>query len=482
VTAAKRAASAGWAAGDAASPLRAVDGDAPAPAQAPKLSEIDLADLWVSRAGADWRHVAEWSAWVQWQEDGWHIDDTGAVRASAVDLLRESEAWEEARGLTAAQRRKLCSAATVAAMLSLASAHRAVAVTSSRWDKGTMLLGVPGGVVDLRTGKMRAASRRDYITKRCAVAPKPGAPRLWLAHLERVLRGDVESIAFLRRYLGYMLTGEIGEHALVFFYGTGRNGKGTIVETVIRLLGDYGYAAPVNLLMESRNERHPTELASLRGRRGVSCSEPPQGSKWDDGRVRSLTGGDTITARMMGQDFTSFTPTHKLILMGNHKPTLRSVDEAIKARFNILDFSVTIPVEERDPNFMDRLREEWPQILQWMIDGCLHWQEDGLGRPASMVEATEEYLQDEDTFGQFLGECCDRGPALFDTVPTMFRAYSAWCEKQGEKPLSRKAFKSALRESPGVERKRAAGDAVSGLALKSGYRPEPISRPSWQED
>ena len=445
------------------------------------MSELDLADLWVRANGADWRFVTEWGAWFEWRSDGWYPDLIGSVRASITDMLRGADNWSESAGLTAAQRRKICSAGTLAGVLSLASAHRDIAAPAAQWDTDKMLLGVPGGTVDLRTGNMRAAEKTDFITKRCAVAPAIGIPRLWLGHLQKVFRGDNDLILFVRRFFGYMLTGEIGEHALLFLYGTGRNGKGTIVETVIRLMGTYGYAAPVNLLMESHNERHPTELAMLQGARAVSCSEPPQGSKWDDGRIRSLTGGDTITARKMNKDLSSFTPTHKLLLMGNHKPTLRSVDEAIKARFNILDFSLTIPPEDRDPQFLEKLRAEWPQILEWMIAGCIDWQEGGLGRPKSMVEATTEYLQDEDLIGQFLGECCDRGPEKFDTVPVMFKAYSAWIERNGEKPLSRRMFKALLRECPGVERNTIAGDAVKGIAVKPGARVEHAPT-RWQQD
>lgn len=467
--------------------LRSVgpDDDAP-PVRAVKLSEIDLADSWVSRFGNSWRYVREWDRWFEWRQGdsaGWFEDTTGAVRASAVSLLREVESWPDIQSLTASQRRKLASSGSVAAVVGLAGVHRAVATSAAQWDAHTMLLGVPGGTVDLESGEFFTPDPLEYITKRCSVAPEEGEPVLWLRHLELVLQGDRELIDYLQRWCGYCLTGEVGEHAMLMGIGTGANGKSVIFDTLTAIFGDYAYAAPVNLLMESRTERHPTEIAILQGKRLVLCSEPPQGARWDDGRLKALTGDAKLTARRMNQDLSTFAVTHKLNVMGNHMPVLRSVDEAIRRRVNLLQFRHTIPAAERDPNFMDKLRAEHGQILQWCIDGCREWRRTGLQRPDSMAANTAEYLADEDTMQQFIEECCDREPTAFDTLAVLFRAYGAWCERVGEKAVGRKAFKAALRDTPGVTRNRVAGDAVQGLAVKEAHRATTHDAPSrWSED
>jgi len=430
---------------------------------AAELSELSLADQFVAKHAEEWRYVKASDSWIGWGDDGWRVDEIGRAKLAASEVTREVS--EQSEHATASLRRKVCSAGAASAILTLAGVSERMAASINQWDTNTMLLGVPGGVIDLRDGSMRPAQRDDYITKRCAAVPERGEPALWLGHLRRVLRDDTELIGFIHRFLGYMLTGEVGEHAMVFLYGTGANGKGTVIETVIKLMGDYGYSAPVNLLMESKNERHPVELAMLRGKRGVSCSEPSQGARWDDGRIKWLTGGDTVTARGMGENLRSFPPTHKLLVMGNHKPSLRSVDEAIKRRFCIIDFGLTIPLEERDTQFPAKLRDEWPRILNWMIDGAMLWQEDGLVRPASLARATEAYLQDEDLIEQWMDECCER--AGISAVAELYKSYCGWCEVNGERVWSKKAFSGAIYEKPGIGRKAtAAARMVDGLRLR----------------
>lgn len=196
--------------------------------------------------------------------------------------------------------------------------------------------------------------------------------------LDRITAGNCDLASFLQRIFGYSLTGLINEHALFFMYGTGANGKSVFISTVAGILNDYARTAPIETFIVSTGEKHPTELAGLQGARLVSAIETEDGRRWAESKIKALTGGDKIAARFMRQDFFEFTPQFKLIVAGNHKPGLRSVDEAVRRRLNLIPFVVTIPENERDKDLGHKLKTEWPRILQWAIEGCLAWQRQGL--------------------------------------------------------------------------------------------------------
>jgi putative DNA primase/helicase len=261
------------------------------------------------------------------------------------------------------------------------------AATIDQWDGDSWLINTPAGVVDLRTGQTRPHKLENYITKITAVAPGGAAPR-WREFLKRVTDGNEELIDYLQRMTGYCLTGSTQEHALFFLYGTGANGKSTFLNAITESMGDYHRTAPIETFTASNNDRHPTDLAGLRGARLVTANKTEEGRRWAESRIKTLTGGDKISARFMRQDFFEYIPQFKLIIAGNHKPGLRSVDEAIRRRFNLIPFTVTIPPEQRDENLGEKLKAELPGILAWMIQGCLDWQERGLDPPAIITDAT----------------------------------------------------------------------------------------------
>ena len=233
-------------------------------------------------------------------------------------------------------------------------------------------MNTPAGIVDLRTGDSRPHRREDYCTKITAVAPGGDCPR-WHEFLERITDGDNELQHYLRRAVGYGLTGLTQEQVFFFLYGTGANGKSVFLNTVSRLVGDYHATAPMEAFTASHTDRHPTELAGLRGARLVTAVETEEGRRWNESRIKVLTGGDPIAARFMRQDFFTFVPQFKLLVVGNHKPGLRNVDEAIRRRLHLVPFTVTIPPEERDEQLSEKLKEEWPGILGWAIEGAAEW-------------------------------------------------------------------------------------------------------------
>jgi P4 family phage/plasmid primase-like protien len=321
--------------------------------------------------------------------------------------------------------------------------------------------------VELKSGINRAPRPEDMCTKISACAPANIPTPLWDAFLDRVTAKDQPLQQYLQRVAGYCLTGVTSEHVLFFFYGTGANGKGVFLNTLRRIWNDYAVVAPMESFIISTTDRHPTELAHLRGARIVIAQETESGRRWAESKIKALTGGDPIVARYMRQDFFEFQPQFKLLIAGNHKPSLRGVDEAIRRRFHLIPFTVTIPLAERDINFTDKLKPEWPGILQWAVEGCLDWQRIGLQPPKAVLDATEAYLQDQDTLGRWIDERCNLDPQYAALSGELYHSWKSWAENRGEFIGSRKNFSQALDERGLTRKHQRTGTIFFGIALKN---------------
>jgi putative DNA primase/helicase len=401
-----------------------------------------LALRFAERHELDLRYVDAWGRWLRYDGQRWALDDTLLAFDLAREICREAAAECDNKKL----RRVLASAKTVAAVERLSKADRRLAASTDQWDADPWLLNTPDGTLDLRTGQLRPHNRHDYLTKITSVSPDGGCP-VWLAHLLRIMDGNSDLVAYLQRVFGYALTGSTREHALFFGYGTGANGKGVTIGTVANILAEYHRTAAIETFTASNSDRHPTELAGLRGARLVSSNETERGRQWAESRIKTLTGGDKIEARFMRQDFFEFQPQMKLFIFGNHKPGLTSVDEAIRRRLHLIPFTVTIPADERDKDLPERLRGEWPGILAWMVEGCLAWQREGLNPPAAVRDATAAYLENEDLFGQWLAEASDAevgNTYKWEPVGVLYESWRAYADRAGEKAGSKKAFSETM--------------------------------------
>lgn len=445
---------------------------------APAFSEEALALKFAARHAHNLRYVAMWNKWLRWDGTRWAFDDTKKAFSLSRDLCREVSI-----GVNKGREAKaIASAKTRAAVISLAGEDRRLAATVDQWDADPWLLNTPGGVIDLRTGKRRDHRPDDYMTKLAAVAPDASCPTpLWSKFLSTVTAGDADLQKFLARMCGYALTGSIDEHALFFLYGLGSNGKGVFVNTVSGVMGDYHHVAPIETFTESSTDRHPTELAMLRGARMVTAAETEEGRRWAESKIKVLTGGDPISARFMRQDFFEFTPQFKLIIAGNHKPGLRSVDEAIRRRFNMIPFSVTVPKAERDISLSEKLKSEWPGILAWMIEGCISWQNNRLAPPSAVIEATKNYLEAEDALLTFIEEVCVKDPQLSTVVGTLFMKWKEWAESRGEHVGSSKRLAQRLEDQRFEKVRTRRGSEIQGLGLNIPKREPPEDgEPKWK--
>ena len=231
---------------------------------------------------------------------------------------------------------------------------------------------------------------------------------------------------------------------------------------------DYHTTAPIETFTASYSDHHPTDLAGLRGARLVTATETEEGRRWAESKIKSLTGGDKISARFMRQDFFEFVPAFKLMIAGNHKPGLRSVDEAIRRRLHLIPFAVTIPPAERDKNLVESLKIEWPGILAWMIDGCMDWQATGLQPPELVTEATAQYLEAEDAIAAWIDECCQRDPQAWESRGALFSSWTAWATKAGEPAGSQKRFVQTIEARGFVPQRSHTERGFAGLRIVSG--------------
>jgi putative DNA primase/helicase len=430
------------------------EADAPAAIDPKEVSEDVVASQFTAKHRDTMRFCHHAGRWFEWDGVRWKRDDTQRAFHFARELAR----------LLSASNKSMCKASVASGAERFARADPAHSVTADRWDSNKWLLGTPGGIVDLKEGKLRRPDPSAYITRLTGVAPSSEPPTRWLEFLNQTTGGDAEMIAFLQRLCGYLLTGDTSEHALFFIYGPGGNGKSVFLNMLQHILADYAETAAMDTFTASMATKHPTDLAMLKGARGVFASETEAGSNWAEARIKALTGGDRITARFMRQDFFTYAPEFKLVIVGNHAPSIKNVDEALRRRFNIIPF--TRKPTKPDPMLEDKLRAEAGQILGWMIEGCQEWQKRGLGRPKAIVEATDTYFAEQDVMGQWLAECTRPIDSFTDTATELFTSWSDFAKANGEQPGTIRQFSMDMEKRGFRRRKTMHGRFFVGVQVK----------------
>jgi P4 family phage/plasmid primase-like protien len=417
------------------------------------LTEKGNADRLIHRHGRDLRYCWRWHEWFAFDGRRWKTDDTGEVYRRAKETV--ASIYQEAALAPDDERRKVVgkhavrseSGAKIREMIHLARDQ--VPVTPTQFDADPWLLNAKNGTIDLRTGELREHRREDLITKLAPVEYDPGAfAPLWEATLERVLPSPALR-AFFKKLCGYALAGDTSEHVLPVLYGTGANGKSTILNALLGAAGEYGTQAAPDLLIAKRGS-HPTELADLFGMRLVASIEVEDGRKLAESLVKQLTGGDRVKARRMRQDFWEFEPTHTVFMAVNHKPIVRGTDHAIWRRIRLIPFTETIAAADQDRQLPTKLRAELPGILAWAVEGCLQWQREGLQAPEEVRKATAGYRSEMDILGDFLADRCYRGERLKVAKDELYKAYQLWCDDAGERTESKRKFGMLLKDR-GIE-------------------------------
>lgn len=437
-----------------------------APRRRPRLSD-HASDIAVSEdalaLGFAGQHPElRWSPGMGWmvdKGDHWSRDDELHRYDAARRLTREAAtlSGDEKQAV------RVGSAKVVNAIITLAQSDSRMVTPIAAWDADPMALNTPAGVFDLNTGASRQRTAQELHTRITRVGPASMSTPAWDKFLLDMFCGDRDLIAFMQRLLGYLLTGLTKEQKLFFWYGLGANGKSTLLDFALWVMGSYGLKLPASVLMHTSMERHSTELAQLQGKRLAVSSELDEGQHWAESRIKELTGDEELTARFMRQDNFTFRMTQKHVIVGNYKPRLRGGDAALARRFVLVPFNARFEGAKRDTTMLDKLRAEAPGVLAWMIRGAVDWSANGLSIPASVAAASADYMRDNDDMAQWLEECCEREGSA--RASDLYASFSAWKKARGEHAPSQTAWGSRLTSLPGITKRMSNGVRYDGVRL-----------------
>ena len=306
--------------------------------------------------------------------------------------------------------------------------------------------------VELSTGSLRPNRREDFMTHAAQISPGTlGASLPETSQFGRFLRtifdGDQELIDYIQRVFGYCLTGSTKEQVFFIAYGTGANGKSTLIDIVSHILSEYVHTIPVDVLMSrERGGGASPEIARAKGARLVVASESSSVSKLNEGQIKQLTGNDLIAARPLYSQGFTYKPEFKIWLSTNHKPFISGTDHGIWRRVQLIPFSVTIPEEEIDRDLPEKLKAEAPLILNWMLEGAKLWYRQGLRPPAAVLDATKEYRSEMDTMEEFLQNCLRTEPGATTSARELYEAYQQFCQSNCLNAVSQTSFGRKLKE------------------------------------
>ena len=401
-------------------------------------------------------------------EGGWLAAAPGMAERAAKAVVR---VLKDASNSSAQLKHvaKLCDLKEQRAMIEMARSEPGMTVRLNEFDADPMLLGVKNGVVDLRTGKLLPVSPSVLVSKRCAVAYDPEAECSRFEQFLREVQPDAEVRAFLQRFIGYCLTGRVDAQMFAFMHGEGANGKSVFVELIAWVLGDYAKKIETEMLM--RHQRSPqgpsADIVALKGLRFVYANETAEGQRLDEARVKDMTGGDTLTGRApYGKAAITFDPTHKLGIVGNHKPEILDGSHGMWRRVALVLFGVTIPEAARDERLLDTLKGEGSGVLNFALAGLRAYLKEGLKVPDKIKAATAAYRDEQDILGEWIAENCITGAGCSAKKGVLYADYREWAERNGHKPLAQGRLTRRLNERG----YKLAADkrTVNGLALAHG--------------
>lgn len=432
----------------------------PDPAPTVLYSDEAMVDLVLPQIRGEAIYLPADGQWRVWSGHQWLGDDRlqhqlvirRLLRAEALRLQdRARAAATKAEGASAmACATRFQSRGGISAVTELLQAR--LSMDPSDFDANPLQLNTPAGTIDLRTGEATDPDPLTLVSRSTSVAPRPGTPVRWAQFIDESTGGDRELGRYIQKVLGYALTGDTSVKALWFLWGGRDTGKSTFLRVVRSLLGDYEESVDASTFISNMagDNGNNHKLADLNGVRLVTATEPSVGQRWDEKTIKAITGGDPIRARRLYGQFSTFSPQFKILVTGNFAPEINDIsDEAMLSRIHIVPFDVHVPPERQDLALTDRLlTEEGPQILQWLIDGCVAWYHEGLAAPEAVIAQNAAYVEAEDSFSQWIEEECELGAEYMAARDTLYQSWRRWAERRGESTLGGvKSFKRKLESS-----------------------------------
>ena len=441
-----------------------------------KLTDVGNAERFVYMFKDSVKYCAVYKKWFIWNGRFWEQDDTGKIITYAIECVRSI--IHAADLLPEGDKRKAMihhslkseSSGKLRSLLEIASGMPDITIRSEELDANPWLINAQNGTINLKTGKLQEHRAADYITKMCRANYDPDcAIPLWAELLQKITLGNNQLQRYIQKAFGYALTGDTSEQALFILYGTGSNGKSTLLNVFSELMATYSTSTPSDTFMQKKNDSVNNDIARLKGARFVAAIEMEEGKRMAESLIKSVTGGDKLVTRFLYGEFFEYVPQFKVFLAVNHKPNIRDTTNSIWRRIKLMPFEATFTEQERDKHFPAKIMaSELPGILAWAVQGCLLWQQEGLQMPDSVNTATRKYQEEMDSFSNFFRECCVEREGGRVSNKMLRAKYDEWCRENGEYALTQRPFSAKLIER-GYEKKNSAGNGALewyGFALR----------------
>lgn len=420
--------------------------------------------------------------WYFYNGKTWVMDQEGKIKNLVDQILEKmkqepvytSEDVDEEQARKNLQKHIKYSRGSNGKTNMLKESQHLLPVSPETFDKDKHLLNVQNGYIDLKSGNLNDHDKDKFFSKIASIeyTDKIDSP-LWDDFLMQIFDGNRALINYIQRAVGYSLSGSTEEQVMFILYGNGRNGKSVFLDIITEMLGNYTTnIQPQTLMVKPMSGNANSDIARLQGARLVTSTEPNDGMRFDEGLVKQITGGDTVTARFLYGDEFDYDPEFKLWMATNHKPFIRGTDDGIWRRMVIIPFTVQIPEHKVDKNLKYKLRREMTAILNWAVEGYQEWQRIGLNEPTIIKKQRQDYRTEMDVVELFIEECCIRREGEREKASDLYTVYSSWAKENNQHLMSNTKFGKEMAQK--FQKLTSNGVKYVGIKIKRDFNDDVI--------